>query len=489
MIKLKLSTPYVTLSVLMLVLLARPAWAASLPDFTDLVEKSAPAVVNISTTREVTQQQASRQFNFPGQDQIPEIFREFFKHQFPNDSQPRQPGQDQGQDTDKEKGVPRSVPQSLGSGFLISDDGYILTNHHVIAEADEILVRLNDRSELMAKLVGSDERSDLALLKIEGENLPHLVLADSDALKVGEWVLAIGSPFGFDYSVTAGIVSAKGRDLQSETYVPFIQTDVAINPGNSGGPLFNLAGEVVGINSQIYTRSGGFMGLSFAIPSNMARNIVEQLRDSGAVNRGWLGVHIQEVNQDLAESFGLDKAIGALIAEVVEDSPAALGGLQAGDIITHVNGREVIKSGQVVHYVGSLSPGKKAAFTVVRDGYSQRIMVQIGSLADAEAKAKQLSKSQDVYVQRLGLSVLPLDEDLAAELRLSYGVVISKVDEETAAELDLRAGDVITSMANRRVVDTQQFADLAKALPTGRSISIRVVRNGRYMYQAFRLND
>jgi len=485
--KVNLSTPLVALSVLMLALLARPTWAASLPDFTELVEDAAPAVVNISTTREVNQRQGSGQFNFPGQDQIPEIFREFFKHQFPDFPQQDQPQLEQEPNQGQSK--PRSVPQSLGSGFLISDDGYILTNHHVIAGADEILVRLNDRSELMAKLVGSDERSDLALLKIEGKDLPHLVLADSDALKVGEWVLAIGSPFGFDYSVTAGIVSAKGRDLQSETYVPFIQTDVAINPGNSGGPLFNLAGEVVGINSQIYTRSGGFMGLSFAIPSNMASNIVDQLRNNGTVNRGWLGVHIQEVNQDLAESFGLDKAIGALIAEVVEDSPAAQGGLQAGDIITHVNGREVIKSGQVVHFVGTLPPGKEAAFTVVRDGSSQQVMVEIGSLADAQAKAKQLAKSQDVYVERLGLSVLPLDEDLAAELRLNYGVVISKVDAETAAELDLRAGDVITSMANRRVVDAQQFAELAKALPTGRSISIRVVRNGRSMYQAFRLSD
>jgi len=485
----KLSTPLVALSVLMLTLLARSAWAISLPNFTELVEEAAPAVVNISTTREVGQRQGLRQFDFPGQEQIPEIFREFFERQFPGFPQQNPPQQSPEQGQNEGKSKPRSVPQSLGSGFLISHDGYILTNHHVIAEADEILVRLNDRSELMAKLVGSDERSDLALLKIEGENLPHLVLADSDALKVGEWVLAIGSPFGFDYSVTAGIVSAKGRDLQSETYVPFIQTDVAINPGNSGGPLFNLDGEVVGINSQIYTRSGGFMGLSFAIPSNMASNIVDQLRDSGVVNRGWLGVHIQEVNQDLAESFGLDKAVGALIAEVVEDSPAAQGGLQAGDIITHVNGREVIKSGQVVHYVGSLPPGKEAAFTVVRNGSSQQVMVQIGSLVDAEAKAKQLVKSQDVYVERLGLSVLPLDENLAAELRLNYGVVISKVDAETAAELDLRAGDVITSMANRRVVDAQQFAELAKVLPTGRSIAIRVVRNGRSMYQAFRLND
>jgi len=469
--------------LMLLALMIGPVAAASLPDFTELVEEAAPAVVNISTTREINRRQASAPFNFPGQEQIPEIFRHFFERQFPDMPQQNE------QDDQGQQQMPRSVPQSLGSGFLISEDGYILTNHHVIAQADEILVRLNDRRELQAQLVGSDERSDLALLKIEAQGLPHLTLADSDALKVGEWVLAIGSPFGFDYSVTAGIVSAKGRDLQSDTYVPFIQTDVAINPGNSGGPLFNLDGEVVGINSQIYTRSGGFMGLSFAIPSNMARNIVEQLRDNGAVNRGWLGVHIQEVSQDLAESFGLDKAIGALVAEVVEDSPAAVGGLQAGDIITHVNGREVIKSGQVVHYVGALAPGKEAEFTVVRDGASMQVKLVIGSLADAEAKAKEIAKSQDVYVERLGLTVLSLDEDLAIELRLKYGVVISAVDAETAAELDLRAGDIITSMANRKVLDPQQFADLAQALPKGRSIAIRIVRDGRSMYQAFRLND
>ncbi|MDP6969487.1 MAG: DegQ family serine endoprotease [Gammaproteobacteria bacterium] len=463
----------------LLLAVSRLSIAGSLPDFTELVEAAAPAVVNISTTREVSQRQSMSPFGFPDNGQIPEIFRHFFERQFP--SVPKE--------QEEQQGRPRSVPQSLGSGFLISEDGYILTNHHVIAEADEILVSLNDRRQLPAELIGSDERSDLALLKIDADKLPHLVLADSDALKVGEWVLAIGSPFGFDYSVTAGIVSAKGRDLQSETYVPFIQTDVAINPGNSGGPLFNLAGEVVGINSQIYTRSGGFMGLSFAVPSNLATSIVAQLRDSGEVNRGWLGVHIQEVSQDLAESFGLDKAIGALIAEVVEDSPAEAAGLQAGDIITHVDGREVIKSGHVVHHIGALLPGQEVDLTLVRDGVSQQLEVTIGSLADAEAQAEQRAKTKDVYVERLGLTVLPLDEDQANDLRLSFGVVISAVDEDTALELDLRAGDIITSVANFRVTDPQQFAKLAKALPNGRSIAIRIVRNGRSMYQAFRLNN
>lgn len=475
MIKRQVYLPFMLLTLVLVSLLARPVAASSLPDFTDLVDQSAPAVVNISTLREAPQRRSQQQFDFPGQGQIPEIFKHFFERQFPGFSQQN------GQRQDK--------PQSLGSGFLVSEDGYILTNHHVIAEADEIIVRLNDRREMTAELIGTDERSDLALLKIDANGLPYLTLADSDDLRVGEWVLAIGSPFGFDYSVTAGIVSAKGRSLQSDTYVPFIQTDVAINPGNSGGPLFNLAGEVVGINSQIYTRSGGFMGLSFAIPSNTAANIFAQLRDSGEVNRGWLGVHIQEVNKDLAESFGLEKAVGALIAEVVEGSPAAEAGLEAGDIIIEVNGRDVITSGQVVHHVGAIAPGQQALFTVVRDGESQLIEVTIGSLADAEAKAKALAKSKDVYVERLGLRVLPLDEDLAVEWGLSNGVVISEVDEDTAAELDLRAGDVITSMANRRVVEPKQFADLAEALPTGRSIAVRIVRDGRSMFLAFRLHQ
>ncbi len=475
MIQRQVYMPFMLLLFALASLLARPASANGLPDFTDLVDQSAPAVVNISTLRELPKRRSQQPFDMPGQGQIPDIFKHFFERQFPGllDQNGHQP----------------NTPQSLGSGFLVSEDGYILTNHHVIAEADEIIVRLNDRREMAAQLIGSDERSDLALLKIEADNLPYLTLADSDDLRVGEWVLAIGSPFGFDYSVTAGIVSAKGRSLQSDTYVPFIQTDVAINPGNSGGPLFNLAGEVVGINSQIYTRSGGFMGLSFAIPSNTAANIFAQLRDSGEVNRGWLGVHIQEVSKDLAESFGLDKAVGALVAEVVADSPAFEAGLQAGDIIIEVNGKDVITSGQVVHHVGAIPPGQQALFTVVRDGESQLIEVTIGSLADAEEKAKQLAQSQDVYVERLGLRVLPLDEDLATEWRLSNGVIISEVDKETAAELDLRAGDVITSMANRRVVDPQQFADLAAALPTGRSIAVRIVRDGRSMFLAFRLHQ
>ena len=302
------SAALAALLMLSQVLVAR----AELPDFTELVEQASPAVVNISTRQKVAQPGVVINGQMPDLEGLPPMFREFFER-----GMPQMP---------KGQGGRQREAQSLGSGFIISADGYVLTNNHVVADADEIMVRLSDRSELQAKLVGTDPRTDVALLKVEGKNLPTLKLGKSDELKVGEWVLAIGSPFGFDHSVTAGIVSAKGRSLPNENYVPFIQTDVAINPGNSGGPLFNLDGEVVGINSQIYTRSGGFMGVSFAIPIDVALSVADQLKASGKVSRGWLGVVIQEVNKDLAESFGLDKPAGALVAQVLDKGPAQQGG-------------------------------------------------------------------------------------------------------------------------------------------------------------------
>lgn len=312
---------------------------AQLPEFTELVEQASPAVVNIST-RQVIPTQAAGMQQMPDLEGLPPMFREFFERSIPQ--------------------LPQQAPrqrqaQSLGSGFIISADGYVLTNNHVVADADEIVVRLSDRSELEAKLVGADPRTDVALLKVEGKNLPTVKLGKSEALKVGEWVVAIGSPFGFDHSVTAGIVSAKGRSLPDENYVPFIQTDVAINPGNSGGPLFNLDGEVVGINSQIFTRSGGFMGLSFAIPIDVAMNVADQLKAEGKVSRGWLGVVIQEVNKDLAETFGLDKPAGALVAQVLENGPAAKGGLQVGDVILALDGQPILVSADLPHLVGTSS--------------------------------------------------------------------------------------------------------------------------------------
>ncbi|VAV96064.1 HtrA protease/chaperone protein, partial [hydrothermal vent metagenome] len=304
---------------------------SGLPDFTGLVEKNGAAVVNISTEekRDKRSKRIPRRFQ-----DMPENgpFGEWFKHFFGEEGEGNN-GEGNG------FGGPHRYAQSLGSGFIISKDGYVLTNNHVVADADKIIVRLSDRRELEAELIGTDKRSDLALLKIEGDDFPVVKIGSSETLKAGEWVLAIGSPFGFDYSVTAGIVSAKGRSLPRENYVPFIQTDVAINPGNSGGPLFNLDGEVVGINSQIYSRTGGYMGLSFAIPIDVVMNVVEQLKSDGHVVRGWLGVLIQDVTRELAESFGMKKPHGALVARVLPNSPAEAAGFKIGDIVVKFNGK------------------------------------------------------------------------------------------------------------------------------------------------------
>ena len=315
----------IAIFVLAMLLVSTNVLARSLPDFTELVEDYGPAVVNISTTQQIKSSRSHKQFKMP--EQIPEgPFGDLFRHFFDKDGESRE--------------FEEHDAKSLGSGFIISKDGYVLTNNHVIKDAKEIIVRLNDRRELEAEIIGVDPRSDIALLKVEASNLPVVELGNSEKLKVGEWVLAIGSPFGFDHSVTAGIVSAKGRSLPRENYVPFIQTDVAINPGNSGGPLFNLDGEVVGINSQIYSRTGGFMGLSFAIPINIVMNIVEQLKADGTVARGWLGVLIQDVTRELAESFNMEKPRGALVAKVLPGSPAEKYGFQVGDIVTKFNGHE-----------------------------------------------------------------------------------------------------------------------------------------------------
>ncbi|MEL0054505.1 MAG: serine protease MucD, partial [Pseudomonas aeruginosa] len=375
-------------------------------------------------------------------------------------------------------------------GFIISNDGYILTNNHVVADADEILVRLSDRSEHKAKLVGADPRSDVAVLKIEAKNLPTLKLGDSNKLKVGEWVLAIGSPFGFDHSVTAGIVSAKGRSLPNESYVPFIQTDVAINPGNSGGPLLNLQGEVVGINSQIFTRSGGFMGLSFAIPIDVALNVADQLKKAGKVSRGWLGVVIQEVNKDLAESFGLDKPSGALVAQLVEDGPAAKGGLQVGDVILSLNGQSINESADLPHLVGNMKPGDKINLDVIRNGQRKSLSMAVGSLPDDDEEIASMgAPGAERSSNRLGVTVADLTAEQRKSLDIQGGVVIKEVQDGPAAVIGLRPGDVITHLDNKAVTSTKVFADVAKALPKNRSVSMRVLRQGRASFITFKLAE
>lgn len=454
------------------------AQAVELPDFTQLVEQASPAVVNISTTQKLPDRKVSNQ-QMPALEGLPPMLREFFERGMP--PQQRSP-----------RGGGQREAQSLGSGFIISPDGYILTNNHVIADADEILVRLADRSELKAKLVGTDPRSDVALLKIDGKDLPVLKLGKSQDLKAGQWVVAIGSPFGFDHTVTQGIVSAIGRSLPNENYVPFIQTDVPINPGNSGGPLFNLNGEVVGINSQIYTRSGGFMGVSFAIPIDVAMDVSNQLKSGGKVSRGWLGVVIQEVNKDLAESFGLDKPAGALVAQIQDDGPAAKGGLQVGDVILSMNGQPIIMSADLPHLVGALKAGSKAKLEVIREGKRQNVELTVGAIPEEGATLDALGNTKpgaERSSNRLGIAVAELTDEQKKTFDLKSGVVIKEVQDGPAALIGLQPGDVITHLNNQAIDNTKQFTDIAKALPKNRTVSMRVLRQGRASFITFKLAE
>ena len=440
-----------------------------LPDFTALVKKEAPAVVNIST---VTRRERSQQSQL---DQLPEMFRRFFD-EFGG---PGGPGG---------APAPRSETESLGSGFIISSDGYVLTNYHVVGEADEIVVRLQDRRELDAELIGSDPQSDLALIKVDASDLPVVDIGSSDDLQVGEWVLAIGAPFGFDSSVTAGIVSAKGRSLPTDNYVPFIQTDVAINPGNSGGPLFNLNGQVVGINSQIVSRSGGYMGLSFAIPIDLAMDVADQLKETGEVSRGWLGVLIQEVDRDLAESFGLDKPMGALVAQVQSGSPAAEAGLQPGDVIIAFNGREIQRSAQLPKWVGALKAGTEAEMTVVRDGDEKTLEVTVGELPDNPQAGMAGQPDQDQgESDKLGLEVRAASAAELARVKADHGVVITGVQDGPAARAGLSSGDLLVSLNGKPVDSLDAYREIAADLPDEGTVPALVNRDGNARFVAIKL--
>jgi len=445
------------------------ALARDLPDFTNMVEKNAPAVVNISTTQKTKHPAIpQRHFKNPNPEEIPEgpfgdLFRRFFGD----------PGEGGG-DPDIED----FDAKSLGSGFVISKDGYVLTNNHVIKDANEIIVRFNDRREAKAKLVGKDERSDIALLKVEEKNLPTVEIGKSSDLKVGEWVLAIGSPFGFDHSVTAGIVSAKGRPLPRENYVPFIQTDVAINPGNSGGPLFNLDGEVVGINSQIYSRTGGFMGLSFAIPIDIAMNVVEQLKKSGHVARGWLGVLIQEVNPELAESFKMEKPSGALVTKILPNSPAAKTGFQIGDIVTKFDGRPILRFSNLPPIVGMTPVGKDVDVEVLRKGKVVTLTIRLGELPDDEVALAARSDAEPPAspANRLNVIVTDLTDELRQQMDLKDGVMVKDLEEGAAKKAGVRRGDVILMINNVEIKDVNQFNKVIKELPADKSVPLLVQR-------------
>ncbi len=469
------------LLICFLVLICTASFSATarynLPDFTELVEEHADAVVNISTSK-----QTEVKRGIPPDLNIPDLpegspFGDFFERFF---------GEHGGKG-----GEEFFNSRSLGSGFIISDDGYVITNHHVVKDADEIIVKLSDRRQLVAEMVGSDPRSDIALLKLEGENFPSVKLGDSDAVKVGQWVLAIGSPFGFDASVTAGIVSAKGRSLPSENYVPFIQTDVAINPGNSGGPLFDLDGKVVGINSQIYTRSGGFMGLSFAIPIEDAMDVVEQLKTHGYVSRGWLGVYIQEVTRELAESFGMEKPTGALVAKILPDSPAVDTDLQVGDIILSYDGEEVKNSASLPPMVGRTRVGETVKLELMRNGKSKNIKLKIGQLPEKGPSLANKGVPEDETEDTVfGLSLRPLTEEEMENLELeNNGLLVLDAQNGAAKSAGIRKGDVIQMINGEPVENVEAFAKLMDELPEGKFISILVQRSHGPEFLAMRIPE
>ncbi|PQA52346.1 DegQ family serine endoprotease [Amnimonas aquatica] len=433
---------------------------AALPAFDAIVDAASPSVVNISATAK------SRPAQIASGDDIQELLRRFYGLE----AQPQQP----------------RTRQSFGSGFIISSDGYVLTNNHVIDQADKVTVRLSDRREVEAKVIGTDPRTDIALIKIAATDLPAVKIGDPSKLRVGEWVLAIGSPFGFDYSATAGIVSAKSRALPSEAYVPFIQTDVAINPGNSGGPLFNAAGEVVGINSQIYSRSGGFMGLSFAIPVDVAMEVVGQLRDKGKVSRGYLGVAIQEVTKDLADAYGLAKPAGALISSVEPESPAARAGLKAGDVVTEFDGKPITLSAELPQAIGRAKVGSVYSLGIFRDRKAQQLKVAIEPLPEEETAAGG-AKGTTPDLSRLGLRLRDLQEAEKTQLKIAGGVLVVQVADGSGAEAGLAVGDVITQIGSTPVNNGREFVAAVRKLSAGQTVPLTVARRGNSLILALRL--
>lgn len=467
------NTTRMIVAILSLVILS--ANAIILPDFSDLIEKASPAVVKITAVTKARQMAVGPDDATPyGQSPrdlppgLPEIFRELLE-------QRQMPPQDRG---------------SLGSGFIISVDGYVLTNNHVIHDASEIKVIMNDQREFNAKLIGTDERSDLALLKIEAKNLPILTLANDEKLKVGQWVVAIGSPFGLDYSASAGIVSAIGRSIPDErntnAYVPFIQTDVAINPGNSGGPLFNVDGEVVGINAQIFTPSGGSVGLSFAIPASVAFDVVAQLKEKGHVDRGWLGVSIQDVDKDLASSYGLDKAQGALVADVDPSGPATKAGVRAGDLIIQFNNQVIHTSADLPRIVGRLAPNTKVPFDVVRKGKKETLTVIVGKLpvSQAQAQRNQQIDPSEGKVDVAGLIVGPFDGNATIESKESGVQVLFVAPNSAAQRAGLMPGDVITQLNFIDVDSVASYNKVVAALPKNIPKAIRFLRKGSPLFRS-----
>lgn len=431
-----------------------------LPDFVQLVEKYGKGVVNISTVREARVVEGADPFGFD--ERHAEIFRRF-GFPFPFGGGPRQEPERRG----------------TGSGFIISADGLILTNHHVVEGADEIKVRLTDNREFTGKVLGSDAKTDIAVVKIDAKDLPYLTMGNSDELKVGEWVAAIGSPFGLDNTVTSGIVSARSRKLPSDQYVPFIQTDVAVNPGNSGGPLFNMKGEVVGINSQIFSTSGGFMGLSFAIPSNLAMQIKDQLVKNGKVTRGRIGVVIQSVTQDLAESFGMKTPKGAIVSQVEKDGPAAKAGLQEGDIITAVNGKAIDDSVDMPVIIGSMAPGSIAKLSIIRNNKDMTLDVKVEEAPNESASS---NASKTAAANKLGVTVRPLNDEEKAKAE-TEGLLVTE-STGAARKAGIREGDIIVNVNGVKIKKTD---DLARVLEKNKNLRVLVQRRDGRIFIPVRL--
>ncbi len=443
------------------------ASAANLPDFTELAEKHGAEVVNISVTQ--VMQAGGNAMPFPNMPDDPAL-QELFKR-FGIPGMPGQYGQGEGGQEYKS--------QSLGSGFIISADGYILTNAHVVKEADEVLVKLNDKREFKAKIIGADKRTDVALIKIDTTNLPKATIGDPALLKVGEWVAAIGSPFGLENTMTAGIVSAKGRALPQENFVPFIQTDVAINPGNSGGPLYNLHGEVVGVNSQIYSRSGGSMGLSFSIPIDVAIDISNQLKTSGKITRGWLGVAIQELTKELAESFGMKNNNGALIAGVEKNGAAEKGGLLAGDVITKFDSKSITSSSDLPRAVGAIKPGKAVPVEILRKGAAKTLNISVGEMPNEPAPISKSTPKAEA--NKIGLTLKELTPAQKKKLNGKNGLLVVE-STGAAAQAGIRRGDVMLGLNNSELQSVELFNKQINAVIAGKTVAVLVLRGESTLY-------
>ena len=461
--------------VIFLTILTNSAFAenSGLPDFTKLVEDNNASIVNISTVRKSANKNVNSHPKMPD-DELNDFLKKFFG--------------DRGLENPDKKS-PRKA-QSLGSGFIYSSDGYIITNHHVIVDAEQIIVKLNDKRELEAKLIGSDVSSDIALLKIKVKNLKPVKIGNSEKLKVGQWVLAIGSPFGFESTVTAGIVSAIGRSLPNDNYVPFIQTDVAINPGNSGGPLFNLQGEVVGINAQIFSRSGGFMGLSFAIPMNVAENVIKQLKKSGKVSRGWLGVYIQEVTNNLAKSFGMKKPSGALISKIIPDGPASKSDLKVGDIILKFDGKDITMSSSLPPIVGNTEVGKNVKIEILRNGKKKNIKFKVQELPMQKTAEVIKSNSSPETKKILGMTVANLSAEERKSLSAgnNFGIKVTDVSGNPAYESGLLKNDIIYQISGKNIQNIKQFNKIIKNMKKGDFASLLVRRSqGNSIYLAIKI--